>query len=103
MTAELSEQIVLTEESNDLEGLEPYLVLESNGIEVGFYEVDDNERSIINVQYAVDDERWNLLNDPEVMQLFVAALIRELCRTEGELESDLLAGALEECEASQES
>lgn len=85
-------------DSKDLEGREPFVVLDSDGIEVSLYEDDDSGRCIVHVDYAEDDERWNLLNDQEMLVRFVEELLSQLITFEVGEGGNLIEVAVKACQ-----
>lgn len=90
------------EEAVDLEGLQPFLVLESDGVVLSFYDTDNEECCVVNVEYAKGDERWSTLDDPEARGAFVNEVIHRLVKAGEGLSSDLLVDVLNEQGTSEE-
>lgn len=89
MSADVLEQEqtakIQIEDSKATEGLEPFLTLASDGIEVSFYDDEHSGRFLVNVQFSEDDERWSELTDPEMLKSFVGEVFNRLVAAAGEL------------------
>lgn len=104
MTADptATDAVTAAEEAVDLEGLEPFLVLESDGVVLSFYDTENEECCVVNVEYAKGDERWSMLDDPDARGAFVHEVIQRLVEVGEGLSSDLLVDVLNEQGASEE-